>query len=388
MKALTAVVVVLLVGGLASGASARSWRVEKDGSGDYTTIQPALDAAAVGDTIDIGPGEYTEFQTIQPPYWTASIDIYAYVTVDDLTIIGAGADQTIIGPPVADFDWAHYGPKGIWFGLLPNSTVKDLCVQNCYGGIYSPEDQVAIAGCKFDNNQIAIALWCIDADISSCQFSGFSGTSKGIATPASGRCQNLNILDCVFFNCHVQANSVESFNIGNCTFQGGNIGVDVLSSVATIGQTTFTNLYGGAMYLANGSIGYLTEVSVIGGLLGIAIYPGSHLEARNCSISETTLEAVWCEQPLFMRLTDSDLLPASGFCVKCTESSGTIRHHDFSNNYWGVTDSSAIAALIWDGRDDSTVPDIIDFMPFEGGSTPTEAATWGAVKSLFRDEGQ
>ena len=55
-------------------------------------------AAAAGDTIDIGPGEYTEFEVVQPGYWGFNVEIYAYVTVDNLTIIGAGADQTIIGP--------------------------------------------------------------------------------------------------------------------------------------------------------------------------------------------------------------------------------------------------------------------------------------------------
>lgn len=49
---------------VAGSASARTWRVEKDGFGDYTTIQPAVDAAAPGDIVLIGPGRYLE----QAPY--------------------------------------------------------------------------------------------------------------------------------------------------------------------------------------------------------------------------------------------------------------------------------------------------------------------------------
>jgi len=45
---------------LASVGQAATLRVERDGSGDYATLQPALDAAAAGDTVLIGPGEYTE----------------------------------------------------------------------------------------------------------------------------------------------------------------------------------------------------------------------------------------------------------------------------------------------------------------------------------------
>jgi len=36
----------------------RSWRVEKDGSGDFAVIQNAVDAAAPGDTVVVGPGRY------------------------------------------------------------------------------------------------------------------------------------------------------------------------------------------------------------------------------------------------------------------------------------------------------------------------------------------
>ena len=50
------VVVVAVLLGLALPVAARTWRVEKDGSGDFTVIQDAVDAAAAGDTIRIGPG--------------------------------------------------------------------------------------------------------------------------------------------------------------------------------------------------------------------------------------------------------------------------------------------------------------------------------------------
>ena len=43
---------------------ARTWYVEQDGSGDFTVIQDAVDAAGDGDTVAIGPGRYEEYQTI------------------------------------------------------------------------------------------------------------------------------------------------------------------------------------------------------------------------------------------------------------------------------------------------------------------------------------
>jgi pectin methylesterase-like acyl-CoA thioesterase len=72
------------------------WRVERDGSSDFTSIQPAIEAAAEGDTILIGPGRYDEFFEVQTPGWTEPVVVW--VNKDNLTIIGADPEQTIIGP--------------------------------------------------------------------------------------------------------------------------------------------------------------------------------------------------------------------------------------------------------------------------------------------------
>ena len=57
-RVLVCVAAVVLL--CSSSAFAATITVERDGSGDFTTIQPALDAVASGDTIRIGPGDYTE----------------------------------------------------------------------------------------------------------------------------------------------------------------------------------------------------------------------------------------------------------------------------------------------------------------------------------------
>jgi len=52
---------------VANMAHARTWLVEQDGSGEYTVIQDALDAAADGDSILIGPGFYQEYRPYSFP---------------------------------------------------------------------------------------------------------------------------------------------------------------------------------------------------------------------------------------------------------------------------------------------------------------------------------
>ena len=128
MRSLAALGVILL---LATGAGAATWSVERDGSGDFATIQPALDAAVAGDTILIGPGEYTEAIAIRPPGWADDIQSYADVRCDDLTIIGAGAEIAVIGPPTYEAN-AEGDPAGLSYGGGRALTISDLGIRNCY----------------------------------------------------------------------------------------------------------------------------------------------------------------------------------------------------------------------------------------------------------------
>ncbi len=83
-----AIVVVGLLIGLAMPARARTWHVEKDGSGDFTVIQAAVDAAAPGDTIRIGAGQFRETRPFTTPGWTENVNVA--ITTDRLTILGSG----------------------------------------------------------------------------------------------------------------------------------------------------------------------------------------------------------------------------------------------------------------------------------------------------------
>ena len=57
----------LLVLGAVQPSEARTWRVEKDGTGDYSILYEAVDAAASGDTILIGPGRFEDYR-FEPEY--------------------------------------------------------------------------------------------------------------------------------------------------------------------------------------------------------------------------------------------------------------------------------------------------------------------------------
>ncbi len=108
---------IILVWGLAltvsvSSALATTWQVDPSGSGDFTTIQAAVDNALPGDVIQVAAGHYVE---------------QVVVTKDDLTINGAGESTTFIDSPA---QLTNYFIIGSYYFPV-------VLVRNCSGTTFS-----------------------------------------------------------------------------------------------------------------------------------------------------------------------------------------------------------------------------------------------------------
>lgn len=158
---------------LSSAAGAATWYVEKDGSGDFTTIQPAIDAAAAGDTILVGPGQYTETTDFQVDC-CLNAPTHMGIHQRDLTIRGIDRDAVIIGPDVATTDMGIVMRPDVGTARIEDLTIQNLTegvrvrayghlrnlrILNCWIGAFTfPDSGAIIEDCVIENSSNEVNL--------------------------------------------------------------------------------------------------------------------------------------------------------------------------------------------------------------------------------------
>lgn len=369
----------------AGRAAATTWRVELDGSGDFTDIQPAVDGAAAGDTILVGPGR---FDTLRPAPGKADLP-QAIVVVGqaDLTIIGAGRDQTLIGPE----NW--YAPVGAWpTGIrgigdqvlrLRSLTVEHLpravdwaagsvdlgdCLLRGGGfgfyGLISGAAQGVVQDCAFETTEEdGFAVWLEQSTSFTIADSRFDGIGVGVAV--AGAAQGVSIAGCAFTGSFaaITFGDGASGSVSDCTVAG--------PAVMSL------SVSGGAHVTVDG-------LSVDGGDNGITAGSGAVVTVHASAIEHTLVAGVGITGDAVVTVHGSHLLPNTGFAVSSFLYPGAPVVLDFTGNFWGTTDVAAIAALIHDGVDDAAIHCAVDFAGASAsplGETPT---SWGDLKASFR----
>jgi predicted outer membrane repeat protein len=162
-------------GTVVSGSCQTTITVEQDGTGDFTNIQEAIDAAPIGSTVQIGAGTW-------PGGWTTrarAINIQGTPDIGSapLTIIDGGGSET--GITVA-------GNGG------GQTTISDLQVINCFSqddgaGMVVGTANLKLIGCIFQGNQTTgyaagILFTGSNATLDACRFI----QNNAIAAPGGG----------------------------------------------------------------------------------------------------------------------------------------------------------------------------------------------------------
>jgi hypothetical protein len=375
----------LFMAEIAAGATIT---VRKDGTGDYAVIQQALDVAADGDTILIGPGEYTESSMVRLPGWAYDSEVFAHLRSDNLTLIGSGEETTIIGPAVYGGGAVQYSPAGIVYGLNRGSLrVSDLTVRHCYMGLYLT-GTLYMDRCKITNNRFGLDWlptgsggWVKDSvfEVTEPIFDpialdiGFGGTGSDIlmercqlSHPATVRgVQGMVIRDCDLTGLNLYSGA--QTHMYDCRSSGSNYAVS-----QTLGSGTYCEIWDSQL---SGTTAALVVGSSAPG--GIYAVENSRLEGGEYGVLRSASGAGACT------IHNCDFVKGAGPLVQCEVSAISVTH-DLRNNYWGTTDDAEIRSWIVDHTDNPSIGATVLYAPFAGQSVPAETTTWGDLKALFR----
>jgi hypothetical protein len=376
-----AILCIVLIG-FGSPANARTWRVEKDGSGDFTVIQAAVDAAAPGDTILIGPGRFTEKAPLVCPGWTE--DVYVAVLKDNLTVIGAGEGLTVVGPATREYADPEV-PKGFAIIGTARFQLSEATVENTRDGLYCSGGFIGVSMSTFQKCRTGLVAWSDGGMlVERCQFK--DNTAEGLVTigPTNGalvsHCQFANPMANLSF-----INGTSGAVADSCEFRGGAVGVAISDySVGQVLECRFRDLSSVAIVVAIASQAELVGNIVVGSQVNLKLDSNCHVSGSGNMLNGGTYATILnaCST---MDFHGNHILNAGGYSVKfmvCGHAPDL--QVDLTGNYWGTTDTATLDAWIWDSHDEPAVYAIANYEPFSPIPLPTEKKSLGGVKSLYR----
>jgi len=376
---------VLMALALLGSASshAATIRVERDGSGDFTTIQPAVNAAASGDTVLIGAGRYREFASFAYDIGVAPGDTYVGVSQEKLTLIGADRDSVVIGPDELNFQGDL--PKGIAMAQATAGSlfVENLTILNINDGLRAAS-RAQVTNCRFSNCKTGIFSFSQHGVyVEGCSFD--NSPNLGIFTFAPA--QNIEVVDCSFVDNRLGVDFAQTLNanVRNCTFQGGLGAVQFeQGSTGSITGSTIAAATNKSITLTISAQVTLEDNTVEGGAASLVV-ESSHAVANRNTFRGASHYSIDFRAGATGTFRDNHIpldAMASVFLRFYGQTPEPILI-DMRENYWGTTDVDSIAAHIHDGNDDATMNAFVEFEPVLSASVPIEKQSVGGLKGMF-----
>ena len=374
MKYLVCITMILL----STSSFAETLRVETDGSGDYTVIQWAVNAAAEGDTILVGPGFYGQRSDVVTPGWTRKVNVQ--LDKDHLTIIGAGPDSTIIGGAIP-WVWGTDETMGFASSSYWGSNdvhIEGLKIQNTtYGFIADQSVNTTIINCEYEGCYYSLITWGGAVIVRNTHFLNqlIHGAHFSANTLISA-----SIIDCVFddtnvsnyFSKHISLESSQSVTISGSTFLGSAVGIAGHGSHVTVSDCRLEEIERFSI-----DTGIFPSTMIINNCQIRDTGIGILMESRNTNleVSNTFFDGIGDASFVYESLgtgfiKDSNLCKGDTYVVrgpadKSDEPTPEI-HFDMRNNWWGTTDQDSIQAWIYDSNEEPVYNYFIDWFPFLG----------------------
>lgn len=397
MKSILSVFVVLFFTG---PVAAETWYVEADGSTEYSTIQSAVNVAASGDTVRVGPGLYDDFFTWNESYPEELVVVH--VTQAELTLIGAGLDETVLGPSVP-WNVSQDDIRGVLAGRAfanERLTIESICIQNVYQGIlFEGGGKLRVANSSLQGNSRDLFVYTPtttsgdEVIIEACEFRLPSEASS--PTHIKFYNQDLVLVTDSHFvlretgiSKHVSCSGREII-VENCEFLEGEVGIATLADETFVRNCLFEGqaLWGLRAYNA-----------------GKIRIEDSKFENQYCALYNYDYwgEIEWkVQRTIFENVTDSTFRYRSlgpGFFRNCILAKGeqfVVRsykvngssektHFDMTNNWWGTANPDSIQAWIWDASDEPELGHTIDWDPYKSEPVATEKKSLGGLRAMYR----
>ena len=360
-------------------AAAKTWWVLKDGSGDFTVIQEALNAAADGDTVRVGPGRFGDFRKVTRPQTGLSFYSIAWIT-KPLVLFGSGIDKTTIGPSTLVLDIEGLTTGGVYIDEGANAHVEGFTIEKM------KFPATILDTCTFARNRViateyqiwywnGLALLYGDLiQIVDCEFSGELQILT--ASPAVTRPQ---IIGCTFGpggkGIEIGNGSTEAIVTG-CRFDHVEVGVSVsLSASVIVEDCIFSEIQINAIDMGHGAAIVRNCTIEPGARYPLRMGIG-RLEVFDTIVGGGTTATILSWGDMYVR--NSHILNGGALTVDFRGSAQRVV--DLRNNWWGTRELSTIASWISDASG------AVLYEPVRSGPVATGVESMGQLKALFRAE--
>ncbi len=382
----SAIVAVILLALAAPFSWATVYVVTPDGTGDYPTIQAAIDAAVDGDVIELASGTF---------HGSGNRDIdYGHKSV---TVRSISGDPTSC---IIDCEGSPSAPHwGLWFLYeLPAAVLQGVTVTHGYddmasgGGVYCAAS-VAFVDCVFADNTSAgpyggggVNCALCSPSFTNCRFEGNTADAAGGGlmflyggSPRFDRCTFVGNVSYGGGGCAI-GDAMEgelSAEFTDCVFSGNSAGL------------------GGGLFCWGEATASLDHCTITGNVV-TAYGAGVHVEhdLAGVTLSNTIVafnlggEGIHCGAGGSATLTCCDVFGNSGGdWVGCIEGQLGIEGNICEDPLFCGSGSGDFTLH----ADSPCAPEhnpecgLIGAWPVGCEETPVEKTTWGAIKAMFRE---
>ncbi len=367
-------------------AKCRTWRVAVDRTGDAPTIQAAIDSAAEGDEVLVGPGTYT--WTNQGTGETAGF-IRFLTGQEGITL------RSELGPENTILD-AEYNSRVIYVHAHNRITVDGFTIKHGVapafgdyvgGGLFTHIAREVVRNCIFIENRAKSGggISCCVNDgflrVESCTFIDNEAVSGGGALLLFNGTGTCSVSDCVITNNRAGTRGGGIYQgdcnavIERCVISGNEAGAEGSGYCQSSGKTAVISA---CTFSRNGAANAVIHAKG-GSVLSLERLIVAFNIAPALGIDATSSGSFGCGD-VFGNI-GGDGIPA-GFVRKGTNISADPLFCDAlgSENYYLRSDSPCVP----ENQDFDEICLPMGARPVACGGVAVERSTWGSIKSIFR----